>query len=371
MATGMSSNDQVSAVSVDKASVRFGDIVAIDAVSLELKQGQRLAVVGESGAGKSTLLNLIAGLISPSEGGVRVLGRDAAGLGPTERSVGLMFQSDALFPHLSVFENVAFPLRARGMSGADIKLRVNQLLDQVGVRDRAAALPRTLSGGQRQRVALARALALRPAILLFDEPLTNLDTALRGRLRELILAIQREAKFTLLLVTHDSNEAAQIGQQVAVLRNGRLVALDSGHALYWEPPSSYVASLFGSFTKVYGSLDREDKVEVRRESPSQFLSCELDDRGKDAISGIVRPELISLREESEGEQPKGPFWYEGTIEDVRDLARQWSVKIRPSGTSLSIDALIPSARRHRPPPIGETVLWSVDWNRVHWLASET
>jgi iron(III) transport system ATP-binding protein len=235
------------AVELQQLTVRHPGATApaLDGVSLVLAPGELVALLGPSGCGKSTLLRVVAGLEPRAGGCVRVGGQDMAGRNAAERPVCLVFQQYALFPHLTVLDNVAFGLRAAGVGEASALQRATAALELVGLPGLGARSPATLSGGQQQRVALARALVVEPAVLLLDEPLANLDHALRRQLREDIRALQQRLRLAALYVTHDHAEALAVADRVAVLQQGRIEQLGTPRALYEQPASAFVAGFLG------------------------------------------------------------------------------------------------------------------------------
>ncbi len=231
---------------------RFGATVALDGLSLAMAPGEFLALLGGSGSGKSTLLRLIAGFEVPDAGRVLLDGADLAPLPPHRRPVGMMFQGYALFPHLSVFDNVAYGLRREGVARAEIAQRVAEALAMVGLSEQVRRRPHQLSGGQRQRVALVRALVRRPRLLLLDEPLAALDAGLRERTGLELRAIQRATGAGFVMVTHDQAEALALADRVAVLNEGRLAQLASPVELYERPASRFVARFLGAANVLEG-----------------------------------------------------------------------------------------------------------------------
>ena len=224
---------------------RFGKFEALRGVSLDVRRGEFLSLLGPSGCGKTTSLRLIAGFLTPDEGDVRIGGRSMKGVSVRERRVGIVFQNYALFPNLSVYDNVAFGPQSRSVPEATISQKVTQLLELVGLADRSAAFPRQLSGGQQQRVALARALAIEPDVLLLDEPLSALDAKVRNALRFEIRRIQREYGITTIYVTHDQEEALSISDRVALMYRGSIEQIGSPHEIYTAPSSFFVADFIG------------------------------------------------------------------------------------------------------------------------------
>ncbi len=233
---------------------RYGELVALDHVTFEVADEEIMVILGPSGSGKSTLLRLIAGLEPPDEGRVLLDGRDLGGVPPHQRHIGLMFQEFALFPHLNVFENVAFGLRMQRLPEHEIRERVHALLSQVGLSGYERREIHTLSGGEKQRVALARSLAPRPAMLLLDEPLGSLDRALREQLMGEIREILKAERMTALYVTHDQSEAMAVADRVLILHRGRVEQIGTPEALYQDPATPFVARFLDLGTFVEGEV---------------------------------------------------------------------------------------------------------------------
>ena len=231
----------------------FGDVVALDHVSLDIHENEFFALLGPSGCGKTTLLRVIAGFEQPDSGSVTLDGGDLLSIPPEKRAVNLMFQSYALFPHMSVAKNVAYGLVCEGMAKKEITARVDEVLETVGLSDKKSALPKTLSGGQRQRVALARAIVKRPRLLLLDEPLSALDRKIRGEMQMELKRLQHEVGITFVVVTHDQDEAMSLADRVAVMDAGVVRQLDTPLDLYRRPRSVFVADFIGSSTILRGS----------------------------------------------------------------------------------------------------------------------
>jgi|DewCreStandDraft_5_1066085.scaffolds.fasta_scaffold00193_3 multiple sugar transport system ATP-binding protein len=235
----------------------FGATVALDGIELEVQPGEFLVVVGPSGCGKSTLLRLIAGLESPTSGEIYFNGNPISELPPQRRDVGMVFQNYALYPHMTVAENIAFPLRVRKVPTAEIRQRVRQIAALLGLEGLLERFPRELSGGQQQRVAVGRALVRSPRVFLFDEPLSNLDTRLRMEMRAELAALQRRVGITTLYVTHDHTEAMTMGDRIAVLEHGRLLQVGRPAELYSDPAALFVATFLGTLpiNTIAGVLD--------------------------------------------------------------------------------------------------------------------
>jgi putative spermidine/putrescine transport system ATP-binding protein len=242
-------------LTLDRLEKRFGNQTAVDAVSLEVAPGEMIVLLGPSGCGKTTTLRMIAGFIAPSGGDIRLDGRSIAALPPYRRDMGIVFQSYALFPHLSVARNVAFGLEMRRMDAGATQARVAEMLRLVKLDAFAERLPRQLSGGQQQRVALARALAIHPRLLLLDEPLSNLDASLRQDMAREIRLLQRRGGITTIMVTHDQQEAMALGDRLVVMRDGSVQQIGTPEDLHLRPASSFVAAFIGGSNVLAGSLD--------------------------------------------------------------------------------------------------------------------
>jgi iron(III) transport system ATP-binding protein len=232
-------------ISIERLAVSYGGARVIDDLSLTIENGSLFTLLGPSGCGKTTLLRTIAGFLAIERGTVRFGDRDVTDVPAHRRDIGMVFQDYALFPDRSVFENVAYGLRARRLDGSTIRRRVGEYLERVGLNAYADRRPAALSGGQRQRVALARALVIEPQVLLMDEPLSNLDAKLRVKVREIISDLQREARITTVFVTHDQEEALALSDKLGLMRNGHIEQIGTPQEIYERPVSSYVADFVG------------------------------------------------------------------------------------------------------------------------------
>jgi putative spermidine/putrescine transport system ATP-binding protein len=232
-------------LALDKLTLAYGGSVAVQDLSLTVKQGELIALLGPSGCGKTTTMRAIAGLMPVAGGTVTLAGRDLTHLAPNKRGIGLVFQSYALFPHLSVEDNVAFGLKLKGVPAAERAQRVKNALARVDLAHLADRLPKALSGGQQQRVALARSIVVEPGLLLLDEPLSNLDARLRLEMRSELARLQRELGITMIYVTHDQAEALALADRIVVMRAGKIEQQGSPEEIYERPVSSFVARFMG------------------------------------------------------------------------------------------------------------------------------
>jgi len=288
-------------VTFDNVTKRFGDFVAVDALTLDIFAREFFALLGGSGSGKSTLLRMLAGLEQPDTGRILIDGVDVTHMPPYERPVNLMFQSYALFPHLSVDENVAFGLRQQGMAKAQRVARVAEMLKLVQLDGLGTRRPDQLSGGQRQRVALARALAREPKILLLDEPLGALDRKLREQTQFELMNVQRRVGTTFVVVTHDQDEAMTMAGRVAVMDAGRIVQVATPAALYEFPATRHVATFIGDANQFLGRVAAVVNGTVEVASPELGVTLRATTRDAvaigDEVAVAVRPEKIDVSEQ--------------------------------------------------------------------------
>jgi spermidine/putrescine transport system ATP-binding protein len=272
---------------------RFDDVVAVDDLSLDIESGSFFALLGPSGCGKTTTLRMIGGFEQPTEGRIYLGEREVSGLPAYKRDVNTVFQSYALFPHLSVFENVAFGLRRRAIRGDTLRGRVEEILKIVGLEGLERRKPRQLSGGQQQRVALARALVNKPQVLLLDEPLGALDLKLRKQMQLELKAIQHDVGITFIHVTHDQEEAMTMADRIAVMNRGRIEQLGTPTELYETPATAYVAGFLGVSNLIHGMISGSDSVRLHHGPEVRVPAAALNGRAGEVAVGI-RPEKIEL-----------------------------------------------------------------------------
>jgi spermidine/putrescine transport system ATP-binding protein len=319
---------------------RFGDQLAVDAVTLAIAPGEFFSLLGPSGCGKTTTLRILAGFEAPDEGSVFLNEVEITARPAHRREIGMVFQNYALFPHLSVFENVAFPLRLRRIESAEIRQRVSHALDMVRLPGLAGRMPAQLSGGQQQRVALARALVFRPSIVLLDEPLGALDLKLRKAMQLELKTLQREIGLTFVYVTHDQEEALTMSDRIAVMDRGSVLQVADPRTIYERPTSRFVADFIGISNFLSGRV-REAGVEavveldggvVRAERPPGVSAGQ-------AVTLAVRPERMRLeRAPSEAAPGSEPGWnaLDGVIRELvyTGSDTQYFVELGPSGTVM-------------------------------------
>jgi mannopine transport system ATP-binding protein len=286
------------AVSFQRVSRRFGAITAVDNVTLDVAAGEFLSLVGPSGSGKTTLLMMLAGFEQPSAGRLAVGGRDITDLAPNHRNIGMVFQKYALFPHRTVAENIAFPLRMRGVGRSERRRRVDEALEMVKLDGYGHRMPAQLSGGQQQRVALARAIVFEPPVILMDEPLGALDKKLRQHMQIEIKELQARLKATVIYVTHDQDEALTMSDRVAILDRGRLVQTGGPRELYEFPTTAFVADFLGDMNFLPAEFAGPDEPSARvmvggRPVPVR-ASCSVDGPKRGPLRLAVRPEHVTV-----------------------------------------------------------------------------
>ena len=286
--------DRVADVRLVELTKRFGDdVVAVDRLSLEIERGRFFALLGPSGCGKTTTLRMIGGFEEPTSGHIELGGVDVVSLPSYKRDVNTVFQSYALVPHLTIFENVAFGLRRKKLRGHELSTRVHEALDLVGLRHVERRKPRQLSGGQQQRIALARALVNRPRVLLLDEPLGALDARLRKNLQVELKTLQSELGITFVFVTHDQEEAMTMADQIVIMEGGHIEQQGTPAELYERPQTAFVAAFLGVSNLLYGAAVGDDRVRLEDGSEVEVPRAVLAGRtGKVQIG--IRPEKLRI-----------------------------------------------------------------------------
>jgi spermidine/putrescine transport system ATP-binding protein len=312
----------VPAVRLVQVVKRFGDMVAVDHIDLEVQDGEFFSLLGPSGCGKTTTLRMIGGFEQPTSGLIELQGQDVTWLPPYKRNVNTVFQNYALFPHLSIFDNVAFGLRRKGVKDKEVKARVREMLDLVELPGFERRKPTQISGGQAQRVALARALINRPAVLLLDEPLGALDLKLRKQMQVELKRIQQEVGITFVYVTHDQEEAMTMSDRIAVMNHGKYEQLGDPEGLYERPATRFVAGFLGVSNLLPGTLDGaagDDRYAMIRLGEAGLVRVprSMTD-GQQSLDVGVRPEKIRLLAEGT-EAPGGANVLAGTVRDASYL----------------------------------------------------
>jgi len=316
-------------------SKRFGELIAVDDLTLDVAEGELLVLLGPSGCGKTTTLRMIAGFTDADAGSIRISGRDITRDPPYRRNIGVVFQNYALFPHLTVFENVAFGLRRRRIAEPDIAKRVGRSLALVKLDTLAQRLPRQLSGGQQQRVAVARALVIEPDVLLLDEPLSNLDAKLRHDVRQEMRRLQQLLKITTIMVTHDQDEAMSMGDRLVVMNAGRIQQIGSPQELYQAPSNRFVASFIGQANFLDGNASPDGSTFVTAGGLS--IACRR--CRPDAGSLMIRPEAIDVFDAP----TPGDNVFPASIEVVTYLGSMSELTLRLASNETLLAAL-PSER---------------------------
>jgi ABC-type sugar transport system ATPase subunit len=343
----------VASVRFDRVSKRFGSTAVLETVSLDVPDGEFWVILGPSGSGKSTLLRLVAGLDEPSAGDIFIGDRRVNGVPAGERDVAFVFQSYALYPHLSVFDNIAFPLKVAGMARDAIRERVESVAGLLELGHLLSRRPRELSGGQRQRVAIGRAVVRKPQVFLFDEPLSNLDARLRVATRLELIALHRRVETTVLYVTHDQEEAMTLGQRIAIVHENRLQQVGTPDEVYRRPRNVFVAGFIGT-------------------PRMNFLSGQVENGGFRTAAGLldiapppsapgnltlgIRPDHLALSDTGT---------VRGAVDVVENLGREHHVHVRAGEAPITVVHRGPGAPRP-----GETVQISLDIRELHWFAGD-
>ena len=327
----------------------FGANRVVKDFNLGVEKGEFVSLLGPSGCGKTTVLRMVAGFETPTTGTIRIDGKDVVNLRPNQRNIGMVFQAYALFPNLTVAQNVAFGLKVKGVARADSDARVAEMLAIIGLPDLAARYPFQLSGGQQQRVALARALAVRPQVLLLDEPLSALDAKIRVSLRDEIRAIQRRLGITTIFVTHDQEEALSMSDRVVVMNAGIADQVGTPFDIYNRPATRFVANFVGTLNVLEGEVTDAAAGKVRIGGTEVDLGRPVPP-GK--VTLAARPEVISL-----GPEPGRETVLDATITEVNFLGSVIRLTAEVAGTTLAFDTF--NSPDAPPPALGDSVKLSL------------
>jgi putrescine transport system ATP-binding protein len=341
-------------VRLDNVTKRFGDFVAVDDLTLDIYEREFFSLLGPSGCGKTTLLRMLAGFERPTSGTIVLGGEDVSGVPPYRRPVNMMFQSYALFPHMSVEKNIAFGLKQDRMPKGEIEARVQEMLGLVQLEKFARRAPHQLSGGQRQRVALARALAKKPKMLLLDEPLGALDRKLREQTQFELMNIQEKLGITFVIVTHDQEEAMTVSSRIAVMEHGRIVQVSTPAEIYEYPVSRYVADFIGDVNilpcKVTGAEDGDIRLATDLARTPVVITQDIAvDKGSDAWVAI-RPEKMRIG--TEPPDQAGRNWLKGQVWDIGYLGDLSIYHVR-----LANGTIVKSAQTNQTRLIKRPITW--------------
>jgi putrescine transport system ATP-binding protein len=349
-------------VRFEAVSKRFGGVAAVDALSLDIASGEFFALLGPSGCGKTTLLRLLAGFETADAGRVLLDGEDIGAVPPYRRPVNMMFQSYALFPHLSVHGNVAFGLKQEGMARRDIEARVAEMLSLVRLEGYAHRRPEQLSGGQRQRVALARSLAKRPKVLLLDEPMAALDRKLRQDTQFELMELQAKLGTTFVIVTHDQDEAMTVADRIAVMDRGRIVQVGPPQDIYEQPVSRYVAGFIGDVNLIEGRLvstgPEGSVVDTQAGIPLRLARRVEADPGA-TLWIALRPEKVRLA--TAPATPAAGDGVDATVSEVGYLGNISIYKVRLD-SGLTMKVAVANVSRHGPATIGARQRVRLSWD---------
>jgi putative spermidine/putrescine transport system ATP-binding protein len=307
----------MSYITLNQIQKSFEGQTVIQDMNLEIEKGELVTFLGPSGCGKSTLLRMVAGLVTPEEGSISIDGRDVTHVSPKDRGVGMVFQSYALFPNMNVFENIAFGLKMKKMEKDDIHKKVMSMIELVGLTGKEKAYPHELSGGQQQRVALARSVVVEPKVLLLDEPLSALDAQIRKNLQQLLRSIQQRLGITMILVTHDQEEAMVVSDRIVLLNNGQMVQSGHPHDIYMNPATEFSARFIGHYN-VLGVHDLKTLFGQALKTDGMYA---------------IRPEAFQRTE-------SGPSYaIKGVVKDVAVLGNIVRYSMESNSVSFSADLL--------------------------------
>jgi putative spermidine/putrescine transport system ATP-binding protein len=358
----------VARVEIRNLEKSYGAVKSVDGVSLDVADGELVTLLGASGCGKTTTLRIVAGLIGEDKGTVAIGGQPMAGVPSWRRNIGIVFQHYALFPHMTVRDNIAYGLRLRKWKADRIRAQVDRLAQIVEIGELLPRYPRELSGGQQQRVAVARALAIDPAVLLMDEPLSGLDASLRERVQYELRALQQASGTTTIYVTHDQQEAFALSDRVAVMNGGRIEQVGPVAEVYNQPASAFTAGFIGSNNRLAATVVGVDSagtgVIAQAGAKLAFVSRDAV-RAGDAVDVVIRANRVGL---ADGD---GPHAYPGRVVTCSFSPNAWRVMVDVGGLTLRADVSEAEfAGRPRPPEPGEEVWISVKPENVWVFKSE-
>jgi putrescine transport system ATP-binding protein len=350
-------------ISIDSVTKKFGDFVAVNDVSRQVYRGELFCLLGGSGCGKTTLLRMLAGFEEPTTGRISIDGVDMTGIPPYERPVNMMFQSYALFPHMTVEQNVAFGLKQDGLPKREIATRVADMLNLVKLTQFAKRKPHQLSGGQRQRVALARSLVKRPKLLLLDEPLGALDKKLREHTQFELVNLQEQLGVTFMVVTHDQEEAMTLSTRIGVMEAGRIVQIGTPKDIYEYPNCKFVAEFIGNVNMFQGQMIEDEPDHVRIATPEMegtiYVNHGVSAASDAVVWAAVRPEKIQLSIEPPQQQDNVT---RGVVKEIAYMG-DMSIYLVQLGTGKMMRVTQPNAHRH-----ADDITWDQQVY-LHWHAS--
>jgi len=332
---------------------KFAEVTAVDDLSLNVEKGEFVSLLGPSGCGKTTTLQMIAGFVDVTAGSIILDGKDITFAKPNERGLGIVFQTYALFPHMTVEKNVAFGLEMRKLSGNDIAARVKEALAMAQLEKFAQRYPRELSGGQRQRVALARALVIQPPVLLLDEPLSNLDANLREEMQFELRRIQQQAGTTTIMVTHDQAEALSVSDRVVVMREGSVIQIDEPYAMYENPATPFISRFVGKtntfpVTLTRSPQGRQFELDGHRITLPHSADTAVDDGSEALVS--LRPEKILISRQGQGR-------FAGKVQNSFFLGNLWMYEVQTAFGLVTVSVINNHEQVYT---TGEAV--SLDWH---------
>ena len=335
---------------IEGAAKRFGEVAALDGVSLQVARGELLTILGPSGSGKTTLLKVVAGFEKPDAGSVKIDGVEITALPPARRDIGMVFQNYALFPHLTVERNVAFPLEMRNVAGPEIARRVAEALELVELKGYEQRLPRQLSGGQQQRVALARAIVFNPRLLLLDEPFGALDRKLRETMQLEVRRLQRRLRLTTIFITHDQEEALVLSDRIAVMNKGTIQQIATTTEIYERPANDFVADFVGESNIFHGTMSAAGVVTL--EGGRQLKVSSTAAPGK-RVGALMRPERFA---------PSGANQFSGEVIESVYLGTSFKLRLACEG---GLELLVRQPARGELPAPGARVMVGIDQDAIH------